>query len=76
MPSVPGLLGSGGGMPQVPGLLGQGGMQKPSLAPASKATGSSGLAQLRSQYDPLPWSDFYDTREMIENTVPVYTAGN
>ena len=36
---------------------------------------SAGLAALRNQYMPLPWTDFFDTMEMINDRVPVYTAG-
>lgn len=31
---------------------------------------------MSSQYDPLPWSDFFDTKEMLDGTVPIYQAGN
>ena len=34
------------------------------------------MAALRNSYDPLPMSDFFDSTEMINDTIPVYTAGN
>ena len=33
-------------------------------------------AQKQDPYGPLPWSDFFDEHEMIENEVPLYRAGN
>lgn len=44
------------------------GMPKPPQAPVQNNP-------LKSQYDPLPWSDFYDTREMVDNKIPLYKAG-
>lgn len=29
----------------------------------------------KDPYGPLPWSDFFDEREMIDNVVPLYRAG-
>ena len=33
------------------------------------------MAALRNQYDPLPMTDFFDSTEMINGTIPIYTAG-
>lgn len=30
---------------------------------------------MKDPYAPLPWSDFYDTREMIGDVIPLYKAG-
>ena len=35
----------------------------------------SGLSALRQQYEPLPWDHFWDAKEMINETIPIYTAG-
>ena len=35
----------------------------------------SGLSALRQQYEPLPWNNFYDSTEMINETIPIYIAG-
>ena len=32
--------------------------------------------KLGVQYDPLPWSDFYDSQEIINGHIPVYYAGD
>jgi protein phosphatase methylesterase 1 len=45
---------------------------KPHLPPSNF---SAGVQQLKNQYDPLPWTDFFDTTEMIEDQVPLYKAG-
>jgi protein phosphatase methylesterase 1 len=36
---------------------------------------SSGLSKLNQQYAPLKWSDFFDSMVMIDDRIPVYTAG-
>lgn len=33
------------------------------------------MGAVRSQYDPLPWTDFFDSVEKINGMVPLYTAG-
>ena len=30
---------------------------------------------MRNQYQPLPWTDFYDSMEKIDDMIPLYTAG-
>lgn len=73
-------------MPMPPGLLPvgnavsaqrTGGMRPP--APSSNFLGGSGatnaMSALRQQYDPLPWTDFYDSTEKINGVVPIYIAG-
>ena len=45
-----------------------GGMPKPPL-------GSKPNKNPMSKYDPLPWNEFFDSREMIDDVVPVYYAG-
>lgn len=52
----------------VPSSTGMGGMPKPPL-------GSKPFKDPMSKYDPLPWNDFFDSREMIDDVVPVYYAG-
>ena len=37
---------------------------------------ASGLSALRQQYEPLPWSDFWDSRELINEKIPIYVAGS
>jgi len=32
--------------------------------------------KLSSKYDPAPWSDYFDTKELIDGKVPVYHAGS
>ena len=39
------------------------------------SAGASAMAALRNQYDPLPVTDFFDSTEMINNTIPIYIAG-
>ena len=39
------------------------------------SAGASAMAALRNQYDPLPMTDFFDSSEMINGTIPVYIAG-
>lgn len=34
-----------------------------------------GLSKLQQQYSPLQWNDFFDQRVMLDDTIPVYTAG-
>ena len=34
-----------------------------------------GLAALGQQYEPMAWSDFFDAQDVINETMPVYTAG-
>lgn len=34
------------------------------------------MAALRNSYDPLPMTDFFDSTEMVNGTIPVYTAGS
>lgn len=50
------------------------------MRPPSNFLGGSGatnaMAALRQQYDPLPWTDFFDTTEKINDVVPIYTAGS
>ena len=37
----------------------------------------SGLAALRQQlYDPLPWNNFWDSKELINEKIPIYFAGS
>ena len=47
----------------------------PSQKPPSNFVGSQGLSHLQAQYNPLPWSDFFESREMIDDVVPLYRAG-
>ena len=37
---------------------------------------SSFSALRQAQFDPLPWTDFFDSTEMIQGVVPVYIAGS
>jgi protein phosphatase methylesterase 1 len=37
----------------------------------NKAPGKPGIC-----YDPIDWKNYFDTREFIDNRVPVYIAGN
>lgn len=48
----------------------------PQSKPPSNFGGSEGLSHLKKQFDPLPWSDFFDEREMIDGVVPLYRAGS
>lgn len=70
MPLPPGLLPTGG-------VAGMGGFtESQQKCPAPKSSfAPSGVSKLANQYDPMPWSDFYDTREMIDEKIPLYTAG-
>ena len=45
----------------------------PPPKPASMLGG--GLAALGQQYEPMVWSDFFDAQDIINDTMPVYTAG-
>lgn len=36
---------------------------------------TGGMSAMQAQYAPLPWSDFYDAHERIEDQVPLYSAG-
>ena len=53
----------------VPTSEGMGGIPKP-------PSGSKPFTTPMSKYDPLPWSDFYDSMEMLDEKMPVYYAGN
>lgn len=65
-------------MPMPAGLLPTGSFV-PKKAPAPKQPssfgGSNALAKLRAQYEPLEWSAFFDSRDMIDEKIPIYTAG-
>lgn len=72
-------------MPMPPGLLPVGGAVSatgntsagiPRPKPIFGNGNANPLAALRNQYEPLEWSDFFDSREMINDQVPVYVAGN
>lgn len=74
--------GSTSTMPMPSGLIPIGnsvsatGNSRPGLPkPPSKVGGTGTLAAVRSQYDPLPWTDFYDRTERINGIVPIYFAG-
>eukprot|EP00352_Strombidinopsis_acuminata_P007807 CAMPEP_0176370450 /NCGR_PEP_ID=MMETSP0126-20121128/23997_1 /TAXON_ID=141414 ORGANISM="Strombidinopsis acuminatum, Strain SPMC142" /NCGR_SAMPLE_ID=MMETSP0126 /ASSEMBLY_ACC=CAM_ASM_000229 /LENGTH=164 /DNA_ID=CAMNT_0017729493 /DNA_START=321 /DNA_END=815 /DNA_ORIENTATION=- len=72
-------------MPIVPGLLNQGGMPMPMTMPSvSQATkiplpknNYPGIdkSKLLAANGPLPWNDFFDSKEMIDGRIPVYYAG-
>jgi len=47
--------------------------QMPGIKPPQAPTQNKSLS---SQYDPLPWTDFFDSREMIDDKIPLYKAGN
>lgn len=50
-----------------------------SKAPRPKAPafdGAAAMSMLRNQYSPLEWTDFFDARELINDTVPFYIAGS
>lgn len=80
---------SSGEMPMPAGLIpignsvsatgnSRGGLPKP---PATSgvlggASAINAMAAMRNQYEPLPWTDFFDSVEMINDTVPVYLAGS
>jgi len=62
-------------MPMPPGLLPTGSFMPQKKAPAPKQPQSNALAKLRAQYEPLEWSAFFDSRDMIDDKIPIYTAG-
>ena len=78
-----------GDMPLPPGLLPVGNMQKMSLNPGNSAAAMSGIPKpsssvfgksagvqaLQSAYDPLEWSDFFNDKQMVDDVIPVYSAG-
>ena len=35
-----------------------------------------GMNPLSQQYEPMQWDEFFDTRDMVNNTIPMYTAGS
>jgi len=36
-----------------------------------------GAGKVGPNYDPLPWSDFFDRKELIlDGRIPIYIAGN
>jgi protein phosphatase methylesterase 1 len=47
-------------------------MPKPPQAPQQVPATN----QLKDQYAPLVWNDFFDEKEMIGGVVPLYRAGN
>ena len=53
----------------VPQSEGMGGLPKP-------PSGSKPFTQPTSKYDPLPWTDFYDSTEILEDKMPIYYAGS
>ena len=67
-------------MPMPAGLIPVGnavsatGMPKPDR-PNNMPKAPNALAALRNNYEPLPWTDFYDSTEKINDMVPVYIAG-
>ena len=58
--------GNGGARPAVP---------KPPSSFLGGSAGANAMAALRNSYDPLPWTDFFDSSEMIDGRIPVYIAG-
>ena len=71
MPMPPGLIPVGNSVSATGNI--RAGLPKP---PMSVLTGAPGtLASVKTQYDPLPWTDFFDRMEKINDTVPVYVAG-
>ena len=54
--------------------LGKAGM--PPAAPKTMQGMKTGInPKQATKYDPLEWSDFYDTKEMMDGVVPIYHAG-
>ncbi len=53
------------GLPMPTGLLGQ---QKPPTHGV--------MTKLKRCYDPMPWEDFFDRRDMLWDEVPYYVAGD
>ena len=39
------------------------------------SSATNAMSALRQQYDPLPWTDFFDSTEKINDVVPIYIAG-
>jgi len=68
-------------MPVVPGLLNSAPMTMPMPMPKV----STGLprsnypgidkSKLLAANDPLPWDNFFDSKEMLDNRIPIYYAG-
>lgn len=72
------------GMPLPDGLI--------PVGSAVSATGNAGATNVRppalprgllartgvgkGQYEPVPWTEFFDSVEKINDTVPLYTAGS
>lgn len=47
-------------------------VNKPHHFGAPKKLGGGGGAT----YDPIPWNEFFDRREIIDGKIPVYIAGS
>ena len=54
---------------QVPSTKGMGGIPKSSF-------GAKPFVDPMAKYQPQPWNEFFDTREMIDDKIPIYHAGN
>jgi pimeloyl-ACP methyl ester carboxylesterase len=49
---------------------------KPSDINSPHHFSTAGTHAKKVTFDPLPWSDFFDRKEMINGRVPIYIAGN
>jgi hypothetical protein len=84
MPMPPGLIPVGNAVSATGNTSAKGGIPRPTPSNTlGGASGASAIAAMRSQYEPLPWTDFFDSRETLDNNnqegrgyqVPYYVAG-
>lgn len=46
-----------------------------SSKPPLSSEGATTFGGLKGQFEPLPWSEFFDTVEMVGDRIPLYCAG-